>query len=79
MKKRLDPINRKFIERIAEEEGLFPKQVENIIIPQFEYMKKMIPSDEAMQFNIPYIGKFLVNEKALEGRRKHLDKKYGTN
>ena len=42
MKKRiLTPANRKIINEIAEEEGMFPKQIEDIVMAQFEYMKKM--------------------------------------
>ena len=78
MKKRtLTPINRKMIAEIAVEEGMFPRQVEDIIMSQFEYMKKMMPTDEALQFKLPYLGKFYAGDRLFSARREHIDKKDG--
>lgn len=79
MKKRiLTPTNRKIINEIAEEEGMFPKQIEDIVMAQFEYMKKMMPSDHAIQFKLPYLGKFQVTDKTFNKRKELIEKKYGS-
>lgn len=77
-KRILTPINRQMIAEIAVEEGLFPKQVEDIIMSQFEYMKENISIDQASQFKLPYLGKFYVGDRIFTTRREHLDKKYGS-
>ena len=70
--------NKKIIEKIAAKEGLFPKQVENVILTQFQYIQKHMPDDCANQFNLPYIGKIRVTDKIFNRRKKHLEEKYGS-
>lgn len=77
-RKTLTPINRKLIADIAEEEGMFPKQVENIVMAQFEYMKKMMPADHACQLKLPYLGKFYAGDRLFEQRKERIEKKYGS-
>ena len=78
VKYKLPHISKKMIADIAEEEGMFPKQVENIIMAQFEYMKAMMPKDEALLFKIPYLGKFYVTDERFNARKRRLIEKYGT-